>query len=115
MPKYIDAELLKSEIENTYLDGDSAMNHLESAEGDTLIGKFQVLDIIYDQPTADVEEVIHAHWFITEYEYLNCSHCGKAYYTGADSTKQAKELLENGHVYPYCPFCGAKMDEEDEE
>lgn len=59
-----------------------------------------------------LQEVKHAHWVITEYEYLDCSHCGKAYYTGADSHREAKEWLEKGHAYSYCPYCGAKMDEE---
>ncbi len=57
-------------------------------------------------------EVKHGFWFISEYEYLNCSVCGEAYFTGADSTAEAKERLAEGEYYPYCPHCGAKMDAE---
>lgn len=65
---------------------------------------------IEDMPTADVVEVRHGYWYIPEYEYLGCSECGEWYYTGADSTAEAKERLANGECYPYCPHCGAKMD-----
>ena len=63
-------------------------------------------------PRADVVEVKHGYWFISEYEYLNCSECGESYFTGADSTAEAKERLAEGRYYPYCPHCGAKMDAE---
>ena len=42
---------------------------------------------------------------------LTCSKCGESYYTGYDCTPDAKEKLENGDCYNYCPHCGAKMDE----
>ena len=50
-----------------------------------------------------------AHWFISEYEYLTCSHCGESYYTDAESTEDAKQRLANGDYYKFCPYCGAKM------
>ena len=106
--RYIDAEPLKSEIENTYIDGDSATNYRASADGDTLIGKFQVLDVIYDQPTADVQEVKHAHWeFLYETGRKHCSAC------------KTEALCDRGsyseHLSKYCPECGARMDEEETE
>ena len=63
-----------------------------------------------DIPTADVVEVKHGYWFIIEYDSFHCSVCGKDVPSGADSTKQAKEYLKKGLIYPYCPRCGAKMD-----
>ena len=57
----------------------------------------------------DLAEVVRGHWIIHEYEYLNCSLCGQAYYTGCDSFDQARHRLEAGEMYPYCPYCGAKM------
>ena len=51
-----------------------------------------------------------AHWFISEYEYLTCSHCGESYYTGAESTEEARQRLAGGRYYKFCPHCGARMD-----
>ena len=48
-------------------------------------------------------------WYISEYEYLTCSECGDSYYTGCDSTAEAKERLAEGKCPNYCPNCGAKM------
>ena len=59
-------------------------------------------------PTADVAEVKHGEWYVTEYEYLNCSICGEAMYTGCNSTQEANLLKD--HWTSYCPNCGAKMD-----
>lgn len=61
---------------------------------------------------SDVVEVRHGYWYIPEYEFLGCSECGEWYFTGADSTAEAKERLSNGECYPFCPHCGAKMDGE---
>ena len=98
MARFIDAEKLTKEIENTYLDGDSSYSFHATGEGDTLIGKFQVLDIIFDQPTADVEEVRHGKWIVHKIGgkvwKRQCSVC-KAYYRG---------------ISPFCKECGAKMD-----
>lgn len=66
-------------------------------------------------PTADVVEVRHGYWYITEYEFINCSECGHMHYTGMDSTDQAKQNLIDGEVPNYCPNCGAKMDGKDGE
>lgn len=60
-------------------------------------------------PAADVVEVRHGVWCLVEYEYLTCSECGESYYTGCESTAEAKERLQNGEVPNYCPNCGAKM------
>lgn len=60
------------------------------------------------------EQPKHGHWIIDEYEYLDCSCCGESYYTGCDSTKEAKHRLETGDVYKFCPYCGARMDGEQE-
>lgn len=67
------------------------------------------------QPVMDAKDYIErrqsnkGHWKISEYEYLDCSVCGGSYYTGCDSTEEAKRKLKNGDVYRFCPHCGAEM------
>lgn len=63
-------------------------------------------DVIKTLPAADVVEVVHGYWIITE-EILetirecSCCHC-KTYYP--------KPLSFNVRKSPYCEDCGAKMD-----
>ncbi len=57
----------------------------------------------------DYHKQSEGHWFISEYEYLTCSECGEYYYTGCDSTAEAKKRLADGRHPNYCPNCGAKM------
>ena len=71
-----------------------------------------ILNEVDEVDFTETAEVKHGYWFISEYEYLNCSECGESYFTGADSTAEAKERLAKGMSYPYCPHCGAKMDAE---
>ncbi len=76
-----------------------------------------VTEFVDDLPVADVQEVKHGHWVITEYEYYDCSVCGDSYFNGCDSHAEARERLEKRlyDVYSYCPYCGAKMDEKENE
>lgn len=57
---------------------------------------------IDEMPTADVASVRHAHWVKSDFGdgIFECSDCHKAGYT---------------KKFEYCPDCGAKMDEENEE
>ena len=61
-------------------------------------------------PDEDVKPIVHAHWKETEYEgqpvsdVFECSNCGEESYIDA-----IEEL------FAYCPNCGAKMDEKEEE
>ena len=77
------------------------------------ISQIEAVDIADEMdsiPTADVVEVRHGKWRLIEYEYLTCDKCGHWYYTGCESTAEAKEKLLNGEVPNHCPNCGAKMD-----
>ncbi len=81
MKKYIDADLLESDLE---------------ASNESVLFYMGVFDVINSQPSADVEEVRHgARWEKSGNKIL-CSAC-KFYYFGTRKFK-------------YCPCCGAKMD-----
>ena len=49
-------------------------------------------------PAADVAPVVHGHWVYGEFDIPHCSECGN-------------DVMPN-MISPYCPNCGAKMDEE---
>ena len=51
--------------------------------------------------TVDAEPVRHGHWVEAKYPLFTCSECGAIY-------------RDTGYDYNYCPNCGAKMDEEQE-
>ena len=108
MSRYIDADELKKEVEYSMERNPHEIGNLRSNHR---VEHKHFIRIICSQPTADVEPVRHAHWKAQEYEFLTCSKCGESYYTGYDCTPDAKEKLENGDCYNYCPHCGAKMDE----
>lgn len=65
-----------------------------------------VLDSIYDQPTVDAVPVVHGRWEFRSFQYgempdydLFCTVCN--HNLGLPQ-------------WQYCPYCGAKMDLEDE-
>lgn len=63
----------------------------------TEVFKKVVLEIISNQPTADVQEVRNGKWIKSKNE-RKCSLCGYFYFTNTDT-------------FNFCPHCGAKMDE----
>ena len=79
----------------------------------------KILDSISDEEVNQIHSIFeneygkhsvkNGHWFFTECEYFSCSICGKSYYNGCDSSSEAREKLENGDVYLFCPFCGSAM------
>ena len=61
-----------------------------------------IIDFISEQPTADVEPVVHGYWTdrnggccYPRWERFECSVCGK-----------------HSDNYDYCPHCGAEMKED---
>lgn len=60
-----------------------------------------VTEFVDDLPAADVQEVKHGRFYLNELDdKWTCTVCGKSiYYYGIPS-------------HNYCPYCGAKMDEE---
>ena len=61
-------------------------------------------NLVLEAPAADVVEVVHGEWVLTNTECaeMTCSRCGFTYYGEFDY-----ECMSN-----YCPNCGAKMDGE---
>ena len=91
MARYIDADLLRIEMEELY------EHHIEmrnfSADGAVA----DCLTMLNNAPTADVAEVKHGEWQRQKNGfYFVCSVCGKAAATKGN----------------YCHSCGAKMDKE---
>lgn len=65
-------------------------------------------------PSADVHPVKHGRWIQDEHTYSGCwtynyvcSACGEI---GGSWLRN----IRRDQMFPYCPFCGAKMDEEDD-
>lgn len=93
MAEYIEREALKREI-----------SKLEVAGIFTASFKKAVLDIISEQPIADVTDVRHGNWEDKVRKGFGafsgrCSKCKK--YSG---------LWVVNEPYRFCPYCGAKMD-----
>lgn len=107
MPSYIKRETAIALF--TYEHGEYIPETLDDGSPNVLAIK-DVKAVLRGAPSADVAPVVHGRWAIVEYEFFTCSVCGKSYYNGAESTAQAESYLNSGHVFPYCPHCGAKMD-----
>lgn len=91
MGEYIDREaMLKQIARREPLMADNKMISIDALRA-----------FIMNRPIADVEEIKHGHWiYYPECGVTKCSVCHRS----------VEEYVE----YPRCMFCGAKMDEEDE-
>lgn len=105
MARYIDAvELIKVIEENQrntehHKDGRGKQIHVSEHR--------HFIKMVYEQPTADVQEVRHGRWVEKEYYTdgeksigMVCCHCGANQVAGLGLAK-------------YCYMCGAKMDGEE--
>lgn len=97
MPRYIEAEKLKIELDRW----------ARSISARNCYGRDDTLIIIDRIPTADVARVVHGEWVDGRYHVRyrdsyeeKCSVCGEW-------------SLE--YCKPYCPNCNAKMDKEADE
>lgn len=91
MPRYIDADRFKQVLADLY----------DYAKWDPRELHFSLFDMIGNidgEPTADVAPVAHAHWVEKTFTFECSACCGDA--------------INN---YAYCPRCGAKMDERNQE
>lgn len=106
--RLIDADTLKEQIPETSVD------IFENCRNCSLLDKDQVLEIIDAAPTIDAEPIRHGRWIyrvyreynsltsreLTSIAFYKCSVCGHS--SGVD--------IDN-----YCPHCGAKMDQKEEQ
>ncbi len=95
MSNYIDRNILLEELNEIQIEGDEYYKGLGRAK-----------QIVYDQPTVDVEEVRHGKWIYRGHNgkmehVFECSVCERWMFT--DFPKYVAE------EYPYC-HCGARMD-----
>ena len=72
-------------------------------------GMKNIKELINAIPAADVAPVVHGKWIVRfdgpyKRRRCYCSHCGKHNGVGGIAKNQEK---------PYCPNCGAKMDEKE--
>lgn len=88
MPKYINADLLISDIKQ--------MRNTPNGYSDTF-DKSEIIGVIEEQPVADVRENVRGEWTMLDPdEYLlpfRCSHCNR----------------NSENKYDFCPNCGADM------
>lgn len=59
-----------------------------------------------DIPTIEAEQVIHAHWDY-ENKLAECSNCRRRAHYDVEADRI------DSFITPYCPYCGAKMDNAD--
>lgn len=98
-----------------YIDADNLINELSAAcmpiyeKGITgILGdNSSIADIINEQPTADVQEVKRGYWKFNQHSKVvasfRCSECQTPFYNFGNS-----KILS---PTPYCPNCGARMEE----
>ena len=100
MARYIDADKLYSKVkEETNPYGKPTLDYESGVK---------VLDMINNQPTADVVEVKHGEWYLLDEcanEGVYCSVCHKKVY----KTDYANQKLKS----KFCPNCGARMEVEE--
>lgn len=95
MSRYIDADLLKKQIE------------MERILPHDICKSFFICLKYF--PTADVQEIKHGNWILfPNAHYFKCDKCR---YTVP--YKKAHIHLNGEREYNFCPHCGAKMDEEE--
>lgn len=88
---------------SNYIEREYLVDHIHTCmENDRLMKtatKEEILQMVADMPSEDVQPVVHGEWInIFDEDESKCSECGKLYYYPVT------------RGYKYCPSCGAKMD-----
>lgn len=110
MADYIDRENAEVAIKEAY---DML---LSSDKRKVYEGMNTALNVVHNIPAADVQEVRHGHWENAKGEFRDCGR-GIVFIVSATCSvcgRQVNEAYWKGNPpkkTPYCPHCGAKMDE----
>ena len=63
-------------------------------------------DRLKKAPTIEAKPVVHGRWIGSNVTY--CSHCERSYMDVADA-----DSWESSDIPDFCPYCGAQMDEKE--
>lgn len=99
MEKYINADALQQKMTQLRLE--------QSGDMDKINLIWQVQDMILQAPTADVQEVVHAHWIDTSPPPVDEGRLPEWFEYTCSACKKSRVIA----MTPYCYMCGAKMDE----
>ena len=120
MPRLIDADKLKQHYSWWGgLIGDDYVSELVEQKKvfDTIVDVQPTVGVMFDN--APIAKQKHGHWkksYISAWHssddndhlYLYCSSCGERIELQG---VPAEKMKEEGKLFKYCPWCGAKMDE----
>lgn len=91
-----------------YIDADRFIEYLgfenTEEERDENVGEIATLQDFDNQIAEDVQEVKHGKWNFEK------DICGCAWFICTNCHKNI--IMVKHRLYPYCPYCGAKMDKE---
>ena len=91
MARYIDADILIDKLEEIQFDAPVMTPVMKI---------YNVIELVEDQPTADVVEVRHGRWTLHKDGSGTCSECKKT----------QKNVWDCDRWQNYCGHCGARMD-----
>ena len=123
--RLIDADKLEnilSGLEEEYKAEISQDGRTEDPFSDGILSAmFTVFGEIKKAPAVDAVPVVHAHWDCIEnvisyegtFDAYECSHCHKMFLDDM-CQNNGSDYVDAKKDFKYCPFCGARMDEEEE-
>ena len=88
----IDADVLTEIVQGMYAEGDDSNSYHVDVEGDTLIGKFAVIDTIFNMPTIQPEP----HWIPCSERLPKAKQ--KVLVQYADESMATKRCNDAGHL-----------------
>ena len=108
--RLIDADALDEALTALRFTADGELAHWGDRKDWCLHGS-EIEMLIANAPTVEAESVRHGKWIEDDIDKWRCSVCQKGdVYALSWSISEGYELQDN-----YCPHCGAKMDEVNDE